>query len=84
LNHSVNVLGKNVHAMSKVWFYGGVAMKKEQIDIPSYVICCLRRLKFDINREIRKIIVTQMDQICLFCHFVYIMTTIESQYWMFS
>ena len=54
MNHSVNVLGKNVHAMSKVWFYGGVAMKKEQIDIPSYVICCLRRLKFDINREIEQ------------------------------
>ena len=27
-NHSVNGLVKNFQAMSKVWFYGGVAMKK--------------------------------------------------------
>ena len=28
LNHSVNGLGKNFKAMSEVWFYGGVALKK--------------------------------------------------------
>ena len=28
LNHSVNGLGKNFQAMSEVWFYGGVALKK--------------------------------------------------------
>ena len=62
----------------------GVLQWKEQIDIPSYGIWFVRRLKFDINVDIRKIIVTQMDQICLLWQSAYIVTTIESQYWMFS
>ena len=62
----------------------GVLQWKEQIDIPSYGIWFVRRLKFHINVDIRKIIVTQMDQICLLWQSVYIVTTIESQYWMFS
>ena len=62
----------------------GVLQWKEQIDIPSCGICFLRRLKFDINADIRKIILTKMDQIYFLWQSFYIVTMIESQHWIFN
>ena len=75
LNHSVNGLVKNFQAMSKVWFYGGVALKKGT----------------NWDTTLRYLLSTACDpngpdkQICMFCQLVYIMmTSIVSQFWMFS